>query len=74
MSAAEIIQQIAALGPDERLRFEQQLRALQSNTRLTVQAGAQPDWPDFAERLRGIYGDQVVSDSQALIDEGRGVI
>ena len=29
-------------------------------------------WPDFAARLRSVFGAKVTSDSQALIDEGRG--
>ena len=30
------------------------------------------NWPDFAERLRGIYGDKIAPASQKIIDEGRG--
>lgn len=30
------------------------------------------NWPDFGERLRGIYGDKIAPDSQKIIDEGRG--
>ena len=32
----------------------------------------QPNWPDFRERLQGIYGDKVAPDSQSIIDDGRG--
>ena len=74
MSAAEIIKQIAALPPHERVRFEQLLRSMESSVRSSVRAESKPVWPDFAERLRGIYGDAVVPDSQALIDEERGTI
>lgn len=30
------------------------------------------EWPDFAGRTSRLFGDAVTSDSQALIDEGRG--
>ena len=33
---------------------------------------AAPQWPDFMGRLREIYGDKITSDSQTIIDEGRG--
>jgi antitoxin (DNA-binding transcriptional repressor) of toxin-antitoxin stability system len=29
-------------------------------------------WPDFAKRMRSTFGELMTSDSQALIDEGRG--
>ncbi len=30
------------------------------------------EWPDFAARMRAAFGSTVTSDSQDLIDEGRG--
>jgi len=31
-----------------------------------------PNWPDFGERLRGIYGGKIAPDSQNIINEGCG--
>jgi hypothetical protein len=71
MSARELIKQVAALPPQERTLFLQLLDG--------IKTGAQPNlnsttltWPDFAERLRQIYGDKAAPDSQHIIDEGRG--
>lgn len=71
MSATELIKQVAALPPQERTRFEQLFHAMENGSRapgLTSQA----NWPDFGERLRGIYGNKVAPDSQNIIDDGRG--
>lgn len=29
-------------------------------------------WPDFMARLKETYGEKITSDSQAIVDEGRG--
>jgi len=71
MSATELIKQVAALPPEERKRFEQLLRAVENGSR-APRAASQPEWPDFSERLRRIYGDKVAPDSQKIIDDGRG--
>lgn len=71
MSATELIKQVAALPLRERTLFEQLFHAMQNGNRAPNPAG-QVDWPDFGERSRGIYGDQIVPDSQSIIDEGRG--
>jgi hypothetical protein len=71
MRATELIQQVAALPPRERTRFEQLFHALQDG-RPAPGPGNRSNWPDFTERLRGIYGDKIAPDSQTLIDEGRG--
>ena len=71
MSATELIKQVAALPPPERALFGQLLRALEQGG-LTPGPTNQSEWPDFGERLRGIYGDKVAPDSQSIIDEGRG--
>ena len=73
MSAADLIKQVAALPPHERVRFEQLLHALERKTDPPAPT-VQSRWPDFGERLRNIYGDKILTDSQALIDEGRGTI
>jgi len=71
MSAIDLIKQVAALPPQERTVFEQLFRAMeQGNFTPALSNGA--EWPDFGERLRGIYGDKVAPDSQSIIDEGRG--
>jgi hypothetical protein len=70
MSATELIKHVVALPPQERTLFEQLFHAMENGTRTPVLA-SQRQWPDFAERLRSIYGDKVASDSQSIIDEGR---
>ena len=55
MSATELINQLAALPPPERTLFEQLFHAMEKGTR-TPDSPSQPQWPDFGERLRGIYG------------------
>ena len=71
MSATELIKQVAALPPQERTLFEQLFHAME-NGAPTPGLPGQPNWPDFGERLHGIYGDKVAPDSQSIIDDGRG--
>ena len=71
MSAAEIIRQVAALPPEERTVFLELLRDMQNGDRPNKPHSG-PEWPDFAQRLRSIYGDKVVPDSEQIIAEGRG--
>jgi len=71
MSATELIKQVAALPPREKMLFEQLFRAMECGTRPPGRP-SQRQWPDFGERLRGIYGDKIASDSQSLVNEGRG--
>jgi hypothetical protein len=71
MSATELIKQVAALPPRERTLFEQLFFAMRDGSRRPGRAN-QPPWPDFGERLRGIYGDKIVSDAWSVINEGRG--
>jgi hypothetical protein len=71
MSATELIRQVAALPPQERTLFERLLREMESGTGPAGQA-SRSKWPDFGQRLHGIYGDKVTPDSQNIIDEGRG--
>jgi hypothetical protein len=70
MSATELIKQVAALPRRERTRFEQLFHALR-NGRPSPAPANRSNWPDFTERLHGIYGDKVAPDSQTIIDEGR---
>jgi len=71
VSVNELIQQVSALSQRERALFNQLFRSLASDS--SSPRPANPAiWPDFGERLRGIYGDKTVPDSQSIIDEGRG--
>jgi hypothetical protein len=71
MSATELIKQAAALPQRERTLFEQLFHAM-NNARPAPGPASDSNWPDFGERLRGIYGDKIAPDSQNIIDEGRG--
>jgi hypothetical protein len=71
MSATELIQQVAALPPPERTLFEQLFHAMEKAARAPGPP-RQPLWPEFGERLRGIYGNKVAPDSQSVVDDGRG--
>jgi hypothetical protein len=71
MSAAELIKQVAALSQREKMLFDQLFHAMK-NGRHAPAPASPSNWPDFGERLRGIYGDKTVPDSQNIIDEGRG--
>ena len=71
-SATEPIKQVAALPERERRRFEQLFQSMKIGRRAPGPA-TESNWPDFSERLRGIYGDKIAPDSQNIIEEGRGV-
>jgi hypothetical protein len=71
MSVTELIKQVASLPPLERTLFEQLFHAMEKGS-CTPGWTSQPQWPDFGERLRGIYGDKLAPDSQSIINEGRG--
>ena len=71
MSASELIKQVAQLPVQERRLFEELFHAMRVGSHASGSA-SRLNWPDFGERLRGIYGDKIVPDSQNIIDEGRG--
>jgi hypothetical protein len=71
MSATELIKQVAALPPRERTLFEKLFHAMNNPGRVPGPA-SHAVWPEFGERLRGIYGEKIAPDSQNIIDEGRG--
>jgi len=71
MSATDLIKQVAALPQRERTLFEQLFHAMNNGSR-PASPPSHSNWPDFGERLRGIYGDKIAPDSQNIIDEGRG--
>ena len=72
MRAEELIQQVAALPPQERSRFEHLFQEMGKGACVRETAPPTTERPDFSKRLRRIYGDKVVPDSQQVIDEGRG--
>jgi hypothetical protein len=71
MSASELIEQVAALPQRERKLFEQLFHSMKNGGPVPNPV-CWSNWPDFNERLRGIYGDKIAPDSQNIIDEGRG--
>ncbi len=71
MSATELIQQVTALPPQERTRFEQ-LFILMAMSKGPAGPDRRADWPDFRERLARIYGEKLAPDSHGIIDDGRG--
>ena len=66
----ELIKQVAALPQPERTLFEELFQAMKLGNRIPAPL-SNSNWPDFGERLRGIYGDKIAPDSQRIIDEGR---
>jgi|GEM_PF-1880547 len=71
MSAIELTRQVAALPLQEKASFLKMVHALEKESPAPAQYSG-PPWPDFAQRLHGIYGNKVTPNSQAIIDEGRG--
>ena len=71
MSATELIQQVAALPQRERMQFEQLFQAMKHGI-LSPGPASPANWPDFGDRLRLIYGEKTVPDSQSIMDDGRG--
>jgi hypothetical protein len=71
MSATDLIQQVAALPQAERVLFEQLFQAMKNGSHVPGIA-SRSNWPEFGERLRGIYGDKIAPDSRNIVDEGRG--
>ncbi|MBM3879074.1 MAG: hypothetical protein FJ387_05065 [Verrucomicrobia bacterium] len=65
MSVIELIRHVAAIPPGERTLFEQLLRAMESS-HLSPDLASQSPWPDFAARLRSIYGQNLAPDLTLL--------
>ena len=76
MSAAELIEQLKALPAREREAFVRLFRELEKPTSFPAGnsngASNSGNWPDFGARLKRIYGDKVVADSEAVISYARG--
>ena len=77
MSATELIEQFKALSAREREEFARFFHELETPTGPATGNGngasaSGGNWPDFAARLKRIYGNKVVADSEAVISYGRG--
>lgn len=78
MSATELIEQLKALSAKEREAFARLFRELEQPTVQTAGSGngasapGSGNWPDFGARLKRIYGNKVVADSEAVISYARG--
>ena len=78
MSATELIEQLKALSAKEREAFARLFHELEEPTSPSPGNGnSAPDsgnWPDFGARLKRIYGNKVVADSEAVISYARGEV
>jgi hypothetical protein len=76
MSASELIKQLKALSARERKAFARLFHELEEPsspvTGKSDGASNSGNWPDFGARLKRIYGNKVVADSEAVISYGRG--
>jgi hypothetical protein len=76
VSATEIIQQLKALPASEREVFARLFREMETAIVPPPEnkdgVSGSNDWPDFGARLKQIYGDKVVVDSEAVISYARG--
>ena len=76
MSATELIEQLKALPAREREAFVRLFRELEKPTSPSAgngnSASGSGNWPDFGARLKRIYGNKVVADSEAVISYARG--
>jgi hypothetical protein len=76
MSATELIEQLKALSAEERQAFARLFQQMEKPTSSPVgngnTASGSGKWPDFGARLKRIYGNKVVADSEAVISYARG--
>ena len=78
MSATELIEQLKALSAREREAFARLFHELETPTVPGAGNGngasacGAGNWPDFGARLKRIYANKVVADSEAVISYGRG--
>jgi hypothetical protein len=76
MSATELIEQLKALPARERKVFKRLFRELETSATPPHGNGngvsGSGNWPDFGARLKRIYRDKVVADSEAVISYARG--
>ncbi len=76
MSATELIEQLKALSAKEQETFVRLFQKLEiPASPLTgngESASGSGNWPDFGARLKRIYGNKVIADSEAVISYARG--
>ncbi len=78
MSVAELIEQLKALSAREREAFARLFDELKTpavpgaGNGSGVSGSGSDSWPDFGARLKRIYGNKVVANSEAVIDYARG--
>jgi len=76
MSATELIERLRALSAWEQEVFARLFRELEKPTSPAAgngdAASGSGNWPDFGARLKRIYGNKVVADSEAVISYARG--
>ena len=78
MSVTELIEQLKALSAREREAFARLFHELETPTVPMAGNGngasrsGSGNWPDFGARLKRIYGNKVVADSEAVITYARG--
>jgi hypothetical protein len=76
MSATELIEQLKSLSAKEREAFARLFRELEKPAGPGAGNGkgapGPGNWPDFGARLKRIYGNKVVADSEAVISYARG--
>jgi hypothetical protein len=76
MSVTELIEQLKALPAGDREAFARLFHQLERPTVPTAgngnSASGSGNWPDFGARLKRIYGNKVVADSEAVISYARG--
>ena len=65
MSANDLIKEVAALPPQEQALFERLFREMKNGNGPSGPV-RHSNWPDFGDRLRGIYGDKSAPDSQNI--------
>ena len=76
MSVTELIEQLKALSAKEREAFARLFDELDKPAVPASGDGngasGSGNWPDFGARLKRIYGNKVVADSEAVISYARG--
>ena len=71
--AAAILEAIKALPAEERTAFTRLFHDWEGASGEVAQQEAGTEWPDFAGRMKAIFGERVISgDPQDFWDEERG--
>jgi len=66
MSAAEMLEQVKLLPPEERQRLLDHLLALEEAGEVSKDPAETVTWPDARVRLRQIFGERVLSENIVL--------